>query len=262
MFPELTAIDELPARSRLTAWALDGVHHGFMSRRGGVSGGVFADLNLAGWIDDEPAAVAENWRRWDATYPAMKPARLNQVHGNKVIFIDESRGDTRPEADGMVTTNRGIALCIFTADCVPILLIDTVNQVAGALHSGWRSTIADIAAVGVRTMVEHGARLESIRAALGPAIGFCCFEVEAELAERFADEVPGSDKHATPGRSGKAYLDLRAIVCDQLAGAGLNPRNIASVGPCTKCANDHFFSRRANGGKISGLQMSFIGFAA
>ncbi len=261
MNPETTIAAPDPIRSSLTAWALDGIHHGFMSRRGGVSSGVYAELNLAGWIDDDPSAVAENWRRWDATYPAMKAARLNQVHGNRVIVVDSDHGDTRPEADGMVTTDRGLALCIFTADCVPILLIDPENQVIGALHSGWRSTIADIAAVGVGTMIECGARVESIRAALGPSIGTCCFEVDAELAERFADQVRGSGQHTRPGRTGKAYLDLRAIVRDQLAAVGLAPGKIAKVGPCTKCANDHFFSRRANGGKISGLQMSFIGFA-
>lgn len=261
MNPQSVATDESLVLSSLTAWQLDRVHHGFMSRKGGVSRGVFAELNLAGWSDDNPVAVAENWRRWEAAYPAMKPARLNQVHGNKVILIDDRHGGTRPEADGMVTTHRGLALCIFTADCVPLLLVDPVNEVAGALHSGWRSTIADIAGVGVGLMIEQGARAESIQAALGPAIGQCCFEVDASLAERFADEVPGSGKHATPGQTGKAYLDLRGIVRDQLEGAGLRPDNIASIGPCTKCANDQFFSRRANGGKISGLQMSFIGLA-
>ncbi len=255
------AIDESLAASSLAAWQLDRIYHGFMSRKGGVSRGVFAELNLAGWIDDDPVAVAANWRRWEATYPAMKPARLNQVHGNKVILVDDRHGGRRPEADGMVTTHRGLALCIFTADCVPLLLVDPVNEVAGALHSGWRSTIADIAAVGVGLMIDHGARAESIKAALGPSIGQCCFEVDAELASRFAHEVQGSEKHSAPGKVGKAYLDLRGIVRDQLESAGLRPDNIASIGPCTKCANDQFFSRRANGGKISGLQMSFIGLA-
>ncbi|HVN90514.1 MAG TPA: peptidoglycan editing factor PgeF [Candidatus Binataceae bacterium] len=260
MNPETTIAAPALIRSSLTAWALDGVHHGFMTRRGGVSSGVYAELNLAGWIEDDPAAVTENWRRWDATYPAMKPAWLNQVHGNRVIVASD-HGDARPEADGIVATERGLALCIFTADCVPALLIDSENQVIGALHSGWRSTIADIASVGVRTMIECGARVESIRASLGPSIGSCCFEVDAELADRFAAEISGADRHSRPGRTGKAYLDLRAIVRDQLMSAGVDPSNIVNVGPCTKCSNDHFFSRRANGGKLSGLQMSFIGFA-
>src|SRR5260370_14802959 len=106
----------------------------------------------------------------------------------------------------MVTRIPGVALCIFTADCVPILLVDPINRVVAALHAGWRGVLADIAAVGVRAMVAQGARLQSIRAALGPSIGICCFEVDIDLAERFIVEAPGARQSIRPGRSGKAYL--------------------------------------------------------
>lgn len=192
----------------------------------------------------------------------MRPVCLKQIHGNRVISVDDEYGDDRRGGDGMVTATPGVALCIFTADCVPVLLLDPVNRVVGALHAGWRGTLAAIAAVGVRSMIELGARAASIEAALGPAIGSCCFEVDAELAERFAREVPAAEYLARPGRTGKAYLDLRAIVRNQLEEAGLSAGHITTVGPCTKCANDRFFSRRAGGGAISGLQMSFIGFPA
>ena len=131
---------------------------------------------------------------------------------------------------------------------------------AGAMHAGWRGVIAGIASVGIRDMVQLGARVSDIRAAMGPSIGPCCFEVDAELGDRFGREIVGARNHTRAGRPGKAFIDLRAIVRDQLERAGLAPANITSVGPCTRCASDRFFSRRAAGGKTTGLQMSFIGF--
>jgi len=230
-----------------------------MDRRGGVSGGAFASMNLARWVNDDPAAVEENWRRWRASYPGLTPACLQQVHGNAVRTVDGTHDGTRHAADGMVTAAPGVALCIFSADCVPILLADAERGVVGALHAGWRGTLANIAAAGVRSMVALGARPTMIDAALGPAIGVCCFEVDAELADRFAVALPASRRRTRPGSPGKAHLDLRPIIHDQLATAGLDPVRIATVGPCTKCASDRYFSRRAAGGATSGLQMSFIG---
>jgi copper oxidase (laccase) domain-containing protein len=111
-------------------------------------------------------------------------------------------------------------------------------------------------------MSQLGAQASDIHAAMGPSIGPCCFEVDAELGDRFGREIEGASKHSRAGRPGKAYIDLRAVVRDQLERAGLAPANIASVGPCTRCATDRFFSRRSAGGKTTGLQMSFVGFAA
>ena len=148
-------------------------------------------------------------------------------------------------------------LAVASADCVPILMTDAHERVGGAIHAGWRGVIAGIACEGVVAMETLGANPHELRAALGPSIGMCCFEVDAELADRFAREIPGADRHSRPGRSGKACLDLRAIITDQLTTAGLPRESIANIGPCTRCANDQFFSRRAS--SISGLQLSFIG---
>ena len=130
------------------------------------------------------------------------------------------------------------------------------------MHAGWRGVISDIANAGVHAMTQLGARASDIRAAMGASIGQCCFEVDADLGDRFAREIDGARNHTRAGHPGKAFIDLRAVVRDQLERSGLAAANIASVGPCTRCAADRFFSRRANGGKISGLQMSFVGFAA
>ena len=247
------------ALSALSVWNRLTLPHGFMGRDGGVSRDAFASMNLAGWVNDDPAAVDENWRLWRASYPGLTPVCLRQVHGNEVRTVAAGHDGTRHAADGMVTAAPGVALCVFSADCVPILLADAARGVVGALHAGWRGTLANIAAVGVRAMVALGARPAMIDAALGPAIGVCCFEVDAVLADRFALACPASRRSTRAGRPGKAYLDLRPILHEQLATAGLDPARIATVGPCTRCASDRYFSRRAARGAVTGLQMSFIG---
>lgn len=256
------AAPDAPTVAALRAWTEPATPHGFMGRAGGVSRGAFSLMNLARWVGDEPAAVEENWRRWRASCPGLRPVCLNQVHGNLVRTIRRDHDGARADADGMVTAAAGLALCVFSADCVPVLLRDAARAVIGALHAGWRGTLANIAAQGVRAMRELGARPASIDAALGPAIGVCCFEVDAELAARFAREAPASRSHIRSGRPGKAYLDLRSIVREQLLAAGLDSARIATRGPCTRCANDRYFSRRAAAGAPTGLQMSFIGLAS
>ncbi len=243
----------------LTAWDEPRLAHGFLGRLGGVSTGPFESLNLGYWVGDDSAHVDENWRRLRAVIGDAPIARCHQVHGNSVRIVIREDLEVKREGDGMVTAEPGILLAVASADCVPILMTDARGEIIGAIHAGWRGIIAGIAVEGVRAMERIGARSHEIRAALGPSIGQCCFEVDEELAHRFAREVAGSDRHARPGRPGKSHLDLRAIVTDQLMRAGLPGESIINVGPCTKCANDRFFSRRANGS--SGLQLSFIGIA-
>jgi YfiH family protein len=234
--------------------------HGFLGRLGGVSVGPYASLNLAYWVGDESAHVDENWRRLREVVGEIPIARCHQVHGTNVRVVTRESILDKPESDGMVTAEAGILLAVASADCVPILMVDTRCKIVGAIHAGWRGVIAGIAEEGVGAMERLGAKRHRIRAALGPSIGQCCFEVDEELAHRFAREVPGSDQHSRDGRPGKSHLDLRAIVSDQLMRAGLPCEAISSVGPCTKCANDRYFSRRADAS--SGLQLSFIGISA
>jgi YfiH family protein len=247
----------------LRAWPDASICHGFIGRAGGVSTGAFVSMNLSYWVGDDERAVDTNWKRLRREVPDLKlVARLNQVHGNVVHAATRDTAGLRPAGDGIVTAESGVMLGIFSADCVPILMVDSKRKVAGALHAGWRGVIADIAGAGVHAMTQLGAHASNIRAAMGPSIGQCCFEVDAELGERFDSEIDGARNHTRAGRPGKAFIDLRAVVRDQLERAGLVPTNIASVGPCTRCASDRFFSRRTAGGKTTGLQMSFVGFAA
>jgi YfiH family protein len=159
----------------------------------------------------------------------------------------------------MVTDASGIVLGIFTADCVPVLMVDSETAIVGALHAGWRGTLAGIAAEGLGAMVALGARADRIRVALGPSIGGCCFEVDAELGDRFVSEMPASASCCRGGRPGKKHLDLRDILHLQLLDAGVDGASIVNVGPCTRCNSARFFSRRAAAGAATGLQMSFIG---
>ena len=231
--------------------------HGFLGRVGGVSTGPCASLNLAYWVGDDSAHVDENWRRLREVIGDAPIARGHQVHGTNVRTVTRENIDERPEGDGLVTAERGILLAVASADCVPILMTDARGEIVGAIHAGWRGVIAGVAQESIRAMDSLGAWPRDIRAALGPSIGQCCFEVDEDLAHRFAREVEGSERHARGGRPGKSHLDLRGIIADQLMLAGVPRESIINIGPCTKCANDRFFSRRADAS--SGLQLSFIG---
>ena len=142
----------------LRAWTDDAsLRHGFIGRAGGVSTGAFASMNLSHWVGDDERAVDSNWARLRREIPALDlVARLNQVHGNDVHAATRDTAGLRPAGDGLVTAEPGVILGIFTADCVPILMVDTKRKIAGALHAGWRGVIADIAAAGVRAMLQLG----------------------------------------------------------------------------------------------------------
>ncbi|HVB83145.1 MAG TPA: peptidoglycan editing factor PgeF [Candidatus Binataceae bacterium] len=251
-----------PVPPILQGWEEQALCHGFLGREGGSSRGPYTSLNLSYWVGDNSRAVDVNWQRARRVMPrGVRFAQLKQVHGKAIHTVGPRiDADPRPEGDGLVTALAGVVLCIFTADCVPVLLADTELGVIGALHAGWRGALAGIAGAGVRAMVRQGARASAIRAVLGPSIGPCCYEVDGDLARRFERRFERAHTHVHPSdRPGKAYLDLRGIVADQLVLAGLERDGIQQVGPCTKCESERYFSRRAAGGSVTGLQLSFIG---
>ena len=242
-------------------WPEPGIIHGFLGRLGGRSRGAYESLNLSRFVGDGPQAVADNWKRLGATLPeSIVFSHVNQVHGNAVRVVTDADTGRRPHADGMATREPGIILGIFTADCVPVLMTSRRPQVACALHAGWRGVLSGIAANGVRRMEELGAATSEIRVALGPSIGPCCFEVDADLAARFVREIPNSARQTRDGKPGKAFVNLRGIIRDQLVESRVPAHAIANLGPCTRCASDRYFSRRAAAGATTGLQMSFVGF--
>ncbi len=171
----------------LRVWPDAMVCHGFAGRTGGASLGPFPSLNLSYYVGDDRAAVDSNWERLRREIPALKTvARINQVHGNEIHVATRETASNRPRADGIVTSDPGLILGIYSADCVPILMIDPKQKICGAVHAGWRGTLADIATAAVRAMTQLGAHPSDLQAALGPSIGLCCFEVDSDLADRFS----------------------------------------------------------------------------
>jgi YfiH family protein len=202
-----------PIDYALTVWPQRIGWHGFLGRRGGVSKGLYASLNLSYLAGDSPANVGCNWQRVQACFPpGTELVQVHQVHGNRVHLVDATSRGVTAVADGMVTAAPYMLLGILSADCVPILMMDEEAGIVGALHAGWRGVIGDIATAGVAAIAAIGARPQRTIAALGPAIGSCCFEVDAGLARRFEAEIPGAAEHVRAVSREKAFIDLKGVL--------------------------------------------------
>lgn len=230
------------------------VVHGFSTRTGGVSSGRHASLNLGPRSGDGLECVRENRRRFLRALGLDAAAVLapRQVHSAVVSVV---RADDPPpegavlEGDAVVSDRRGVALMVLAADCLPVLLFDSRRSVIAAVHAGWRGTARAIAARAVETMREaFGSDPEEIRAALGPAIGRCCYEVGPEVIEQVQAVTPlPPDRLAHPLPGGKGMLDLVRTNSAQLTDAGLLPRHVQALNICTACNVHRFFSHRREG---------------
>lgn len=229
-----------------------GARHAFLTRFGGVSEGVYYSLNLGSNRGDEPERVRENYRRAAALMGVGIDdcAVTKQVHGNVVrIVTKEDRHrcmSTVPyEADGIVTAERGLPLFCFTADCVPALLLDREAGVAGAVHCGWRSSAADILKNAVEQMERLGAERERICAALGPAIGSCCFETDGDVPQALTRYLGGETEGLwVQKENGKYLVDLRLANKRRLLQLGLREENIDPSKECTMCSHEKYWSHR------------------
>lgn len=239
--------------------------HAILTRFGGVSTGPFASLNLGSNRGDDPAAVRENYRRAAALMGADIDGCVvtKQVHGSVVRVVTEAdrhvcQSRVPYEADGIVTKTPGLPLFCFTADCVPALLLDPENRVAGAIHCGWRSSVADILQNAVRQMETLGAARENIRAALGPAIGPCCFETDDDVPDAIEAWLGGETEGLFVRRpDGKTLVDLRQANRRRLLQLGLREENIDLSAECTFCRHDKYWSHRYTKG-IRGSQAACI----
>ena len=226
--------------------------HAFFTRYGGVSEGPFASLNFGSNLGDDPEHVRENYRRAAALMGAGIDdcAVTKQVHGNVVRIV--TRADRHVcmspvpyEADGIVTAEKGLPLFCFTADCVPALLLDREAGVAGAVHCGWRSSAADILKNAVEQMEALGARREKICAAMGPAIGRCCFETDEDVPLALSDYLGGDTEGLWDRKdNGKYLVDLRLANKRRLLQLGLREENIDLSEECTVCSHDKYWSHR------------------
>ena len=196
----------------------------FTTRHGGVSEGPFASLNLGLWTEDEPERVRANRERVRGHAGAERLAQGRQVHGTRVVVDAEGI----EEADGQITTARGVAAMVLVADCLPVALVGP--EAAGMVHAGWRGLAAGVLEAGVDAT-------GAVAAAIGPGIGPCCYEV-------------GDDVRAVFGTTGPT-LDLKAIARARLEQAGV--REIHDCGLCTACDAERFFSHRRDRG-VTGRQ--------
>ncbi len=243
--------------------------HMFTTRYGGVSTGYLASLNLIGGHGDKPENIRENFTRV-AALMGVGPddcCVTKQVHGNVVRVVTKADrhvclSDLPYEADGIVTAEAGLPIFCFTADCVPVLLCDPVHNVVGAIHCGWRSATEDILGNAVEAMRTLGAEPRDIRAAIGPAIGACCFETHREVPEAIEAWL-GVDA-AAPYISNlslnisnltleqKFLVDLRGANACRLHQLGVLAENIDISGECTFCSHDKYWSHRYTKGLRGG----------
>lgn len=234
------------------------VRHGFSTRRGGVSSGVFAGLNLALNVGDGTEQVAENRRRFtEALGPGIELAEVEQVHGARVWIVQDG-GPAGVEADAIVTQSPGVAPAVRTADCAAVLIAVTDGSAVAAVHAGWRGATLDIPGAAVGSLLAAGARATELVAAIGPTISLEAFEVGDEVidaAER-ALGAPGLIVKQR-GPTGRWHLDLRALVRSLLERAGIPPSQIEAVGGCTVRDSERYFSHRRDLGR-TGRHLSAI----
>jgi len=260
--------------------------HGFSTRPGGASelaGKTALNLGFTEW--DESQRVSANREEFAAALGArgMALVTLRQFHSD-VIYLAGAPCDEAPRADALITNTPGLLLGVQTADCVPILLADTRRHVVAAVHAGWRGTLARIAVKTLgRMTMEFGTESRHVVAALGPAIGRCCYEVGPEVAQAFAAQFPSAREwfdgpfdqvsqgeepiglawltmmppgHVPPPP--RVQLDLRASNRSQLIDAGVPEKQISVSDLCTACRNDLLFSYRREG-VDTGRLMAVIG---
>jgi polyphenol oxidase len=239
------------------------VVHGFSTREGGVSLGALATLNLGRSVGDGPERVAENARRL-ARRAGLTPGQLvsaNQVHGDRILRVDgATAGDALPaalgDADGLMTRARGVALCVRTADCVPVLLFAPDVPAVAAVHAGWRGALLAIPGKAVRELKDGmGADPAALVAAGGPSIRQCCYEVSEELARQFTDRF--GDGLVARQHEGGPHLDIAGAARRALLEAGGQEKNVDVLAHCTCCDEARFFSHRRDHGR-TGRHLSLV----
>ena len=239
---------------------LIGARHAFTTRYGGVSTGSLATLNLLSDKGDKPENVRENWRRVCALMGAGPDdcAVTRQVHSATVRTVTAADRHVAMtpvpyEADGLVTAEKGLPIFCFTADCVPVLLWEETGLAAGAVHCGWRSSVGDILGNALRQLAELGAAPEQLRAAIGPAIGFCCFETDDDVPEAIERWLAGDTAGLFRRRAdGKTLVDLRGANARRLVQLGVKPENIDISAECTMCSHEKYWSHRYTHGDRGG----------
>ncbi|MFV0294831.1 MAG: peptidoglycan editing factor PgeF [Hyphomicrobiaceae bacterium] len=225
---------------------VEGIKHGFFTRAGGVSKGIYASLNCGIGSRDTREDVLENRARV-AGYLSTSGDKLltcHQVHSNRVAFVEKPFGLSElPKADALVTREPGLALGALAADCAPVLFVDPEARVIGAAHAGWKGAFDDVLKMTVLAMCLRGASKRRIRAALGPCIGRDAYEVGPEFEERFLVKDPGNNRFFhRPSESARPHFDLPAFVLSRLERLELD--TIEDASQCTYSNDSTLFSYR------------------
>jgi YfiH family protein len=246
----------------IKAAALAGVPHAFLGRRGGVSTGLYAGLNVGLGSDDDRAAIEENRRRAVAAVkPGATLVTVRQVHSSIAVMASPGPDAARPEADALVTDRPDLLIGILTADCVPVLLADPQAGVVGAAHAGWKGAIGGVIAATVAAMEGLGASAGRIAAAIGPCIGRASYEVDDAFFARFTADDPENERFFLAGRrAGHHQFDIEAYAASRLAAAGVG--RVEALGLDTYADEVRFYSfRRAThrGEPGYGRQIALIG---
>ena len=239
------------------------VPHCFTTRLGGVSTGYLESLNLGANRGDDPAHVAANYAiLGDALGFSTENLVLTRQEHTDIVRVvtkaDHLSLDHRdyPVSDALVTADPGAALVVFTADCTPILLHDPVTGAVGAIHAGWRGTAADIAGKTVETMVaEFGCKPADLRAAIGPNLGVCCFETDADVPDAMVSAFGDPARQWIHPQNEKFYVNLKEINAHALRRRGVTQLEISR--DCTRCCHQRYWSHRFTGG-IRGSQGAII----
>jgi len=242
--------------------ALEGIAHGFFTRRGGVSRGGYASLNCGLGSRDDPQAVGENRRRVAAHLGAQDLVTAHQVHSATAVIVERcwTHPGERPRADAMVTARPGLALGVLTADCAPVLLADPAARVAAAAHAGWRGLIGGVIEATLAAMERLGAQRDRIEAAVGPCIGAQAYEVGWDFEREFLARDPASESHFLHrDPRARPHFDLAGYALARLVRAGV--ARAVATGACTYARGEDFFSYRrsqAGGEPDYGRQISAI----
>lgn len=227
--------------------ALPGIRHGFFTREGGVSGGLYASLNTGTGSADDQGLVAQNLALIATRMgvPASHLVTLYQTHSDVAHTVTHPTPE-RPNADAMVTSVPGIALGVRTADCAPVLFADPTNGVVGAAHAGWRGAVGGILEATLTAMIAAGAHPSNIRAAIGPTIAQASYEVGPDVKDDVATKTPrdvGTEAMFAPSPTeGRFLFDLPAYVAARLRAAGVDA--VEDIGCDTYADEARFYSYR------------------
>ncbi|MBB3993281.1 hypothetical protein GGR95_000909 [Sulfitobacter undariae] len=219
------------------------VKHGFFTRKGGASSGVFAGLNCGQGSSDQSEIVAINRARVANAMGVERDHLLgvHQVHSSVAVTVDGPMAD-KPRADALVTCTSGVALSVLTADCQPVLFADSTAGVIGAAHAGWRGALDGILHATIDAMENLGARRENITAVIGPAISQRAYEVGPEFMDSFLAEDPAYGRHFIHGKGDRMLFDLPGFGLNRLRDAGVG--HAEWTRHCTFSDPDRFYSYR------------------